>query len=44
MQQLKESPIKNSNNYQISTKISMANDAIQVRFMFMAKILNKKQV
>ncbi|CAG9821777.1 unnamed protein product [Phaedon cochleariae] len=29
VQQLKESPIKNSTNYQITTKISMANDAIQ---------------
>lgn len=30
VQQLKESPIKSSTNYQITTKISMANDAIQV--------------
>ncbi|XP_030765811.1 inositol polyphosphate-4-phosphatase type I A isoform X2 [Sitophilus oryzae] len=29
VQQLKESPIKSSTNYQIATKISMANDAIQ---------------
>ncbi|XP_049819247.1 inositol polyphosphate-4-phosphatase type I A isoform X2 [Aethina tumida] len=29
VQQLKESPTKSSTNYQISTKISMANDAIQ---------------
>ncbi|XP_018570173.1 type I inositol 3,4-bisphosphate 4-phosphatase isoform X2 [Anoplophora glabripennis] len=29
VQQLKESPIKSNANYQITTKISMANDAIQ---------------
>ncbi|XP_066249829.1 inositol polyphosphate-4-phosphatase type I A isoform X1 [Euwallacea similis] len=29
VQQLKESPIKANSNYQIATKISMANDAIQ---------------
>ncbi|XP_050301479.1 inositol polyphosphate-4-phosphatase type I A isoform X2 [Anthonomus grandis grandis] len=29
VQQLKESPVKSNTNYQIATKISMANDAIQ---------------
>nr|XP_023030196.1 type I inositol 3,4-bisphosphate 4-phosphatase [Leptinotarsa decemlineata] len=39
VQQLKESPSKSSSNYQITTKISMANDAIQKKIYFFGKTL-----